>query len=204
MHVSRTTTSVLHRVKKLQDMEHDNGPPMNFFFCLTGTQRKEELFCLVRTMGTDRNCTDVQLADRCDLATLAAQIYSRHPEWLPSTGPSSLDRLRPQNYKGSVRVCGVDVPQIVRGAVKEAVALLSCHPWFTNSAEKFAAWEKEGIDTLEPNGEPLVIDDEVDPDDDEAAASVDAGEEEFRSIGPDRGRNGDPPCNRRSSRDSSR
>ena len=78
---------------------------------------------------------------------LVLNIYSRHPEWLPSTGPSSLDRLRPQNYKGSVRVCGVDVPQIVRGAVKEAVALLSCHPWFANSAEKFAAWEKEGITT---------------------------------------------------------
>ena len=62
-------------------MEAESGRPMNFYMCLSGTQRLEELFCLIRTMTSDSNCTDVQLAERADLAALVAKIYTRHPEW---------------------------------------------------------------------------------------------------------------------------
>ena len=141
----------------------------------SGTQRKEELFCLVRTMSSDRNCTDVQLVERSDLAALAAEIYSRHPEWLKPGGASGADRLRPQHYKANVRVSGLCIVDLVRAAIKEASSILAAHPLFPDSAEKFKIWEAQGITALEPHGEPLVTGDEVDPDDDEATANEDGG-----------------------------
>ena len=88
-----------------------------FFMCLSRPQWKEGLFNLVRTMSCDRLCTDVRLEDS-DLAALAAQIYNRHGEWLQPGGPSGVNRLRPQNYKGGVCVSGACVADVVHAATR--------------------------------------------------------------------------------------
>ena len=145
VHLSRTSTRIAQHVLDLQAMERDTGHPMRFFMCLCRTQRKEELFCLVRTMGSDKNCNDVQLADRSDVAALAAEMYARNADWLNRGGHNEVDRQRPQHYKSRVRVSTLSITVILRAAIKDAFSILFEHPLFHYRAEKFAGWEEEGI-----------------------------------------------------------
>ena len=69
---------------------------------LPGSQCQEGLFRVVRTICTDRNCTDLELAIRCDSACMIASVYAKYPELRGTSTASAMDNLRPGNVTGNI------------------------------------------------------------------------------------------------------
>ena len=62
--IQRTLLSFLVTGHRLQDMEASWGIPQHMYMVLPGSQCPEGLFRVVRTICTDRKCSDLELATR--------------------------------------------------------------------------------------------------------------------------------------------
>ena len=166
VHIQRTVQSLLCTVANLQEMEKESGQTLDFYICLCGNQRIENLFSLVRTLVADRNCTDLELSSQVDHGALMAAIFTRHPEWRGKVKASGADRLRPSHYIGDTRVARISLPVVLRQAEGIATGILTQHRGLTEVSRTFDCLRADGFTALEPLGIPLLYNDDGDDGDD--------------------------------------
>ena len=159
-HVQRTVQSFLVTGHRLQQMEASSGIPQHMYMVLPGSQRRERLFRVVRTICTDRNCTDLELATRCDSACMIPSVYAKYPELRGTSTASAMDNLRPGNVTGNTATNNCELRTIVEKAVRNVGDLLKKHSMFVDVDSKLATWQQDERTALEPFGEPLVDFDE--------------------------------------------
>ena len=99
--VQRTVQSFFVTGHRLQDMEASSGIRQHMYMVLPGSQGQKSLFHVVRTICTDRNCTELELATRCDSACMIASVYAKYPELQGKSTASAMDNLRPGNVTGN-------------------------------------------------------------------------------------------------------
>ena len=119
-HVQRTVQSFLVTGHRLQDMEASSGIPQHMYMVLPGSQRQEGLFRVVRTICTDRNCTDLELAARCNSACMIASVYAKYPELRGTSTASAMDNLRPGNVTGNTPTNNFELRTIIEKAVRNS------------------------------------------------------------------------------------
>ena len=134
-----------------------SGIPHDMYMVLPGIQRHEGLFCVVRTLCTDGNCTNLELATRCDLACMIASVYAKHPELRGPSIASVMNNLRPGNVTGNIATNGFELRTIVENAVGTFGGWLKKHPTLVDVDSKLDERQNGGRTAMNRSGTPCSL-----------------------------------------------